>query len=131
MAREKITIEDMTITLERKNIKNMYLRVLPPAGEVKVSAPLSLSDKEIISFIEARKDWILKKQKQISENKIKAPVKYATGEKHPLWGKNYTLQLIKNDKIKKVAVDYEKSILYLPVPTRSSIEKREKILSEF
>ena len=58
-------------------------------------------------------------------------MKYATGEKHPLWGKNYTLQLIKNDKIKKVAVDYEKSILYLPVPTRSSIEKREKILSEF
>ena len=131
MAREKITIEDMTITLERKNIKNMYLRVLPPTGEVKVSAPLSLSDREIISFIEARKDWILKKQKQISENKIKAPLKYTTGEKHPLWGKNYTLQLIKNDKVKNVAVDYEKSILYLPVPTRSSIEKRKRTLDEF
>ena len=38
--KEKILIEDLTITLYRKNIKNMYLRVVPPIGEIKVSAPL-------------------------------------------------------------------------------------------
>ena len=49
----------------------MYLRVLPPNGEVKISAPLFLSDKDIFEFVKSRKEWILKKQKLISiENEI-------------------------------------------------------------
>ena len=63
MVKEKIEIEDITLTLERKNIKHMYLRVLPPNGEVKISAPLFLSDKDIFEFVKSRKEWILKKQK--------------------------------------------------------------------
>ena len=109
----------------------MYLRVLPPNAEVKVSAPLFLSDKDITEFIKSRKEWILKKQELILTNKIKAPLKYTNGEKHPLWGKEYALQLIKNDKIKHAVIDKEKGILYLPVPNRSTIEKRERILNDF
>ena len=131
MSKENIIIDDIQITLERKNIKNMYLRVLPPNGEVKVSAPLFVSDSDISDFIKSRKDWILKKQDLILKNKIKAPLKYTTGEKHYLWGEEYFLQLIKNEKIKQVVVDKEKGILYLPVPNRSTIEKREKLLNEF
>ncbi len=131
MKKEQIIIEDIVITLERKKIKNMYLRVLPPNGAVKVSAPLFLSDKDIYDFVKSRKDWILKKQKLILENKIKSPLKYVNGEKHFLWGKEYALQLITNETFKNVIVDYEESVLYLPVPKRSTIEKRQKILTEF
>ena len=131
MTKETLTIENITLTLERKNIKNMYLRVLPPNGNVKVSAPLFISDEEIVNFIKLKKDWILKKQRYILENDIKAPLKYDNGEKHYLWGEEYTLQLIKNDNVKHVLVDKEKSILYLPIPKRSTIEKRKKILDEF
>ena len=130
MVKEKVSIEGITITIYRKNIKNMYLRVLPPNGEVKVSAPLFVSDSEIVEFIHLRKDWILEKQKLILENKIKAPLKYTNGETHYLWGKEYTLQLIKNN-VRNVLVDEEKSIIYLPVPKRSTIEKRKNILDEF
>ena len=131
MKKEQIIIEDIVITLERKKIKNMYLRVLPANGAVKVSAPLFLSDKDIYDFVKSRKDWILKKQKLILENKIKSPLKYVNGEKHFLWGKEYALQLITNETFKNVIVDYEESVLYLPVPKRSTIEKRQKILTEF
>ncbi len=131
MTKETLTIENITFTLERKNIKRMYLRVLPPDGEVKVSAPKILSDNEIISFVKSKKDWILNKQKYIKENNIKAPLKYDNGETHYLWGREYTLQLIKNDNIKNVIVDEDKSILYLPIPKRSTIEKRKNILDEF
>ena len=130
MSQEKIIIEDLTITLNRKNIKNMYLRVLPPKGEVKVSAPMFISDDEIINFIKSRREWILEKQRFIKDNNIKASLKYKTGETHYLWGKEYKLQLIKNDTIKHVLVDKNKSIIYLPVPKRSTIEKREKLLDE-
>lgn len=131
MAKETLIIENITLTLERKNIKRMYLRILPPHGEVKVSAPNFLSDEEIASFVISKKDWILKKQKYIEENDIKSPLKYNNGEKHYLWGEEYTLQLIKNDTIKHVLIDKEKSIMYLPIPKRSTIEKRKKILDEF
>lgn len=128
--KEIVTIEDITITLERKNIKNMYLRVIPPKGNVKVSVPLFLPDEELAKFIKSRKDWILKKQKYILDNNINAPLKFTTGEKHYLWGNEYTLQLIKNN-VKHVLVDEEKSMMYLPVPPRSSIATREKILVDF
>ena len=131
MTKETLTIDNITLTLERKNIKNMYLRVLPPNGNVKVSAPLFISDEEIVNFIRLKKDWILKKQRYILENNIKAPLKYDNGEKHYLWGKEYTLQLIKNDTVKQVLIDEEKSILYLPIAKRSTIEKRKKTLDEF
>ena len=108
MTKETLTIENITLTLERKNIKNMYLRVLPPNGNVKVSAPSFISDEEIVNFIRLKKDWILKKQRYIKENNIKAPLKYDNGEKHYLWGKEYTLQLIKNDNVKHVLLDKEK-----------------------
>lgn len=129
--KEKILIEDLTITLYHKNIKNMYLRVVPPNGDIKVSAPLFVSDKDIIDFIKSRKEWILQKQKYILDNEIKAPLKYTNGETHYLWGEKYTLQLIKNDTVKRVLVDNENSMLYLPVPKRSTIEKRKSILDEF
>ena len=129
--KEKIIIEDIPIILERKNIKNMYLRVLPPNGEVKVSAPQFVSDKDISNFIKSRKEWILKKQELIKNNEIKAPLKYLNGENHYLWGKPYTLQLIKNDKIKDALVDHDKNIIYLPIPKRSTIAKREEILTNF
>ena len=131
MTKETLIIENLTVTLERKNIKNMYLRVLPPNGEVKVNAPASLSDEDITNFIKSKKDWILKKQQYIQENDIKPPLKYANGEKHYLWGTEYTLQLIKNDNIKHVLVDETKLIIYLPIPKRATIEKRKIIMDEF
>ena len=121
-------IENITVTVEKKNIKNTYIRILPPNGEVKVSAPLFVSDEDIIRFIQSKKDWILKKQKYIQENDIKAPFKYDNGEKHPLWGKEYELQLISNANVKNAFVKDNK--IYLPNPQRSTIEKRKNILDE-
>ena len=121
-------IDNITVTVEKKNIKNMYIRILPPKGDVKVSAPLFVSDDDIIKFVKSKRNWILEKQKYILENDIKSPLKYMNGEKHPLWGKEYTLQLISNENIKHALINED--ILYLPVPKRSTIEKRKNILDE-
>ena len=121
-------IDNITVTVEKKNIKNIYIRILPPKGDVKVSAPLFVSDDDIIKFVKSKRNWILEKQKYILENDIKSPLKYMNGEKHPLWGKEYTLQLISNENIKHALINED--ILYLPVPKRSTIEKRKNILDE-
>ena len=147
-------IENIAVTVKRKNIKNMYIRVLAPNGDVKVSAPIFVSDEEIIDFVKSKKEWILKKQKYILENDIKAPLKYDNGEKHFLWGKEYSMQLISNRNVKHAFINentlylpipkrqlisnrnvkhafINENTLYLPIPKRSTIEKRKKILDEF
>ena len=121
-------IENITVTVEKKNIKHMYMRILPPNGDVKISAPSHISDREIIDFVKSKKDWILKKQKYIIENDIAAPYKYKKKKKHPLWGKEYELHLISNVNVKNAFVMDDK--IYLPIPKRSTIEKRKNILDE-
>ena len=129
MAKEKIFVEDIQITIEKKNIKNLYIKVMPPNGEVRISAPLSVRDSDIINLVKLKKDWIIKKQKLSKENKIKTPLKYTNGEKHYIWGKEYNLQLISNNNVKNVLI--HETTIYLPVPKKSTIEKRKNILDEF
>lgn len=125
---KSMIVNGIEVTVQRKNIKNMYLRVIPPEGCVKVSAPYFVSDADIIKFIDSKTDWILKKQKEISEKKYIPELKYVNGEKHFLWGKEYELQLIANN-IKTAFV--KDDILYLPVSRRSKIKNRQKTLDDF
>ena len=67
-------INGINITVQRKNIKNMYLRVLPPEGSVKISAPYFISDDAIIEFVNSRMDWILDKQAKIKNKEYIPPL---------------------------------------------------------
>lgn len=121
-------INGINVTVQRKKIKNMYLRVIPPEGDVKISAPYFVSDDKIIEFVESRMDWILAKQKEIGEKKYLPALKYVNGENHYLWGKEYSMQLIANN-IKTAFV--KDDILYLPVSKRSKMKARQKTLEDF
>ena len=106
----------------------MYLRVIPPEGNVKISAPYYVSDDKIIEFVNSKMDWILAKQSQIANTKYSPNLKYVNGEKHLLWGEEYTLQLISNT-IKTAFV--KEHTLYLPVSKRSKMKNRQKTLEDF
>ena len=123
-----MNIHGINIIVKRKNIKNMYLRVVPPEGDVKISAPFFVSDKQIIEFVESRMDWILEKQSKIANMEYIPKLKYVNGEKHPLWGEDYTLQLIANN-IKMAFVNED--TLYLPVSKRSKMKNRQKTMENF
>ena len=60
-------INGINVIIQRKDIKNMYLRVIPPEGDVKISAPLFVSDDKIIEFVENKIEWILTKKSQIAK----------------------------------------------------------------
>ena len=51
MKEETTIIEGIKVNIIRKNIKNMYIRILPPHGEVKISAPLVMPDETVINFV--------------------------------------------------------------------------------
>ena len=51
-------IAGMRVTIVRKPIKNMYLRVKPPNADIVVSAPQRMSEGTIGRFVTERKPWI-------------------------------------------------------------------------
>ena len=55
---ETVRIAGMTVTIMRKPIKNMYLRIKPPNAQIVISAPSRMSQAAIARFATERKPWI-------------------------------------------------------------------------
>lgn len=80
----------LTVTITRKRMKNLYLRVLPPDGRLQVTAPNRVSDLEIEQFVRSRLDWIARQREKVTSRKS---VRYMDGEAVPYFGTNLTLRL--------------------------------------
>ena len=80
-----IDISGMTVTVIRKPIRNMYLRVQPPNGDIRVTAPTRISTEAIETFVSTRKTWIRAQQRKIQrmQRDTMRLVGGATGEEHP------------------------------------------------
>jgi predicted metal-dependent hydrolase len=51
-------IGSLEVDVVRKNIKNLYIRVEPPDGQVRIVCPQKLDDLSIREFAGAKIDWI-------------------------------------------------------------------------
>lgn len=117
----------IAVRLVRKNIKNLYIRIKPPLGEVVVSAPLYTSDQQLVRFLEKHEDWIWEKREEIrKQEQEKEERQYVTGETHFLWGKPYELQVERS--LKKPLTEIRGARLYMRVPAHSTVEERRKQL---
>ncbi len=121
-------VEEVSYQVERKRIKNMYIRVLPPDGTVKVTAPKQISDKTIEEFVRSRREWILAARKKILAQPLHKTYTYESGEKHLLWGKEYTLELVFT-KSKPCASVQDGKIL-LEVPGDGDMVLRGKLVED-
>ena len=43
----QITVHGLVVDVVRKNIKNLHLGVYPPAGRIRVAAPLQVNDEAV------------------------------------------------------------------------------------
>ena len=64
---EVLVVDGLVLQVTRKAIKNMYLRIKPPQGDIVVSAPLQMTDGQIERFARERRSWILAQQQRIRE----------------------------------------------------------------
>ena len=132
-------LTNLPITITRKKIKNMYLRVHPD-GTVTVSAPKRLSDKAIREFVNSKADWIAAQLQKLEERKraeqpagakrFTEPV-YLTGEIHYYWG--CPCKLLVEETTGKSSVEFlenQQSIL-MHAPANSTTEQRKHLLEEF
>ncbi len=60
----ELILDGIPITVTKKRMKNMYLRIKKEDGSVRISAPHRMSDARIKAFAESRLDWIKEYQQK-------------------------------------------------------------------
>lgn len=83
---DEIQIGNMSIAVTKKNIKNMYIRVLPPDGKVQITVPYSAGDDAIRMFAVSRISWIKKQRANFEAQARQTKRQYVTGETYYVWG---------------------------------------------
>ena len=124
-----IIVEDIEVEVVKKNIKNMNLSVHQPDGRVRLSVPRRVSEENTRLFIISKLEWIKKHRERIASQSIETPKEFVSHESHYLFGNAYTLNIIESKS--KQRVEIQDNYINLYVRPRSTIEKREKIMSEW
>lgn len=117
------------ITLTRKAIKNIHLRVRPPQGTVTVSAPLHTPDSEIERFVLTKHDWINKHRAAIARRPQLAPPCYEDGENHRIFGQNYRLSVLA--ALGKGHISLHGTALLMHIAPNADTAARRKLLDNW
>ena len=118
-----LSVDGLIIEINYKQIKNLYLRVGPPDGHVRVNVPLKTSDMRIATFVRDRRSWIDKQRAFCTIEKLR----YESGEMVPLWGKSLLLTL----RMGRAGVQRCADGLLLTAPADADSVARERILNSF
>ena len=129
---EAVTMQlgSLSVTINRKAIKNLHISVLPPEGAVRVSAPEHLSDNAIRRAIVPRIPWIKKQQRSFLDQPRQSEREMVSGESHYLLGKRYRLAVIERRGRHEIHIS-GKSKLELRVNPGTSHEGRLRVLEDW
>jgi predicted metal-dependent hydrolase len=118
-----IEFDGINIEILRKPIKNMHLRIYPPDGLVKVSAPLKYSERLILQTLEQKKAWIHEHRERIRSKAPPQETILQTGGFVPFHGKNYLLIIEEHNGPVQIQLRGETLIFYLN-PNSSEAQKQ-------
>ncbi|MGH7882925.1 MAG: M48 family metallopeptidase [Candidatus Dormibacteraceae bacterium] len=125
-----IRIASFDVDVVRKDIKNLYLRVYPPFGQVQVAVPLALDDEAVRLAVIARTAWIHKWRNRMLSRPRHTQCEMIDGESHHAWGHLYRLHIVEDGAQAKVTFSSD-ARLQLHVRKGADREAREKRLTEW
>lgn len=125
----QITLGDLNIAVELKEIKNLHLSVLPPDGKVRISAPKKMDLDKIRVYALSKLQWIRNQQKKFKSQARETTREYLTRESHYYQGKRYLLKIIEVDEKPKVILKH--SEIHLCIKPNSDVHKRKEILESW
>lgn len=123
---QQIRLGDIDIDVVYKDIKNVHLSVYPPAGRVRISAPLRMDLDTVRVFAISKLGWIKKQQIKLREQEREAPRDFLNRESHYYLGKRYLLKIIKQNASPDVVLKHDRVELF--VRPNSSPEKMKNVL---
>ena len=123
------TIDGLCVTIIRKSIKSMHLRVLSPNGEIQITAPNRLSVSQIDRFVREKRGWIEARQQQLAERPAATNPAFADGQTVYLWGEAYTLRLEAAARGRSVL--QRRQEIVLSIRPEDDAAQRESLLNGF
>lgn len=119
-------VENISIDIVRKNIKNLYLKIRASDGRVCISAPINLKEEDIRQFALTKLNWIRQKQSNFELRLSRPKPEYLSGEDHYYQGDRFTLNVVSHTKPPKVVIN--NGCLNLYTRHGSIKEQREQVL---
>ena len=126
---EIIQLGEISITLTRKDIKNVHLSVHPPDGRVTLAAPTNTRFDVARAYAISRLDWIRKQQRKLENQARETPRQCIERESHYVWGRRYLMTVEYRDT--KPAVIPGNKRITLIVRPGSRAEKRAEVMHEW
>ena len=122
----QIQLGDIAVDVVQKDIKNIHLSVYPPAGKVRISAPLRMDLDTIRVFAITKLGWIKSQQKKLLEQERETPREYLDRESHYVWGKRYLLNVVEKNAAPEVELKHNKMLFQIRPATTD--ERKQDIL---
>jgi len=126
---DRLELDDIVADVVRKDIKNVHLRVYPPTGTVRISAPLKMKLDTIRIFAISKIGWIRKQQQKLNDQECESRREYLDRESHYLWGKRYLLKVV--EKNAAPVVKLNNSDMVLQIRPGATEAKRRSVVDEW
>ena len=126
----KITVSGLQVEIVRKNIKNLHLGVYPPAGRVRVAAPLRVSNEAVRLAVIGKLGWIKRQQARFERQPRQSAREMVSGESHYFAGQRYRLRVHIAEGPAKVVIGNNSTIEFHVRPDTSTLT-RQKIMMDW
>ncbi|HEY0754161.1 MAG TPA: SprT family zinc-dependent metalloprotease [Ktedonobacteraceae bacterium] len=125
--KHQITVDGLIVDIVRKDIKNLHLGVYPPAGRIRVAAPLRVNDEAVRLFTISRLAWIKRQQARFEQQERQSAREFVSGESHYYQGRRYLLNVVYRAGTPTAAIRNNKTLDLFVRPGSDSAE-RERVL---
>jgi predicted metal-dependent hydrolase len=126
---EQLKLNDITIDVVVKDIKNVHLTVYPPNGRVRIAAPLRMSMDNIRIYAISKLSWIKKQQEKFLTQARETPREYLYKESHYFLGRRYLLKIVEQQTAPYIVLKH--NTLELVCRPETHAQKRQIILEEW
>lgn len=124
-----IQLGKISISVARKNIKNVHLTVHPPDGRVTLTAPTQTRSDVLRAYAISKLAWIKSQQKKLEGQARDEPRRFIDRESHYVWGRRYLMTVVQEDV--KPTVTLSNMRVNLVVRPGSSEEKRAEVVHQW
>ena len=126
---ETIQLGEISITVTRKDIKNVHLTVHPPDGRVTLAAPTNTRLEVARAYAISKLIWIREQQSKLECQARETPRQFVERESHHVWGRRYLMTVDYQD-VKPSVVLSNKRITMVVRPGCSA-ERRAEVMHEW
>ena len=126
---ETIQLGEISITVTRKDIKNVHLTVHPPDGRVTLAAPTNTRLEVARAYAISKLIWIREQQRKLECQARETPRQFVERESHHVWGRRYLMTVDYQDVKPSVVLSNKR--ITLVVRPGCSAEWRAVVMHEW